>query len=194
MPFMVIFLGAIILVGGHTAWVPVALIVVYAIMAAVTMPLTRHHINVTGEARSKVQNFLIEMVSKHRAIRGNCAEQIWMQRFHGLAGESVVRHFRSQQLNIVIQTLSQSMVTLAGIATLWIGTLLVLAGEMTLGALIAVMALVWRVLAPINSAFLSLNRLNQVIQTFKQINGLMRLNLERVPGELPSFYREFKER
>lgn len=192
MPFMVIFLGAIILVGGHTAWVPVALIAVYGIMAAVTIPLTRHHISATGEARSKVQNFLIEMVSKHRAIRGNCAEQIWMQRFHGLAGDSVVRHFRSQQLNIMIQTLSQSMVTLAGIATLWIGTLLVLAGEMTLGALIAVMALVWRVLAPINSAFLSLNRLNQVIQTFKQINGLMRLNLERIPGELPSFYREFE--
>ena len=104
----------------------------------------------------------------------------------------MLRHFRSQQLNIVIQTLSQNMVTLAGLATLWIGTLMVMAGDLSLGALIAVMALVWRVLAPINSAFLSLNRLSQVVQTFKQINMLMRLKLERIPGQVPSSYRDFE--
>ena len=191
LPFLVVFLGAIILIGGHVAWVPVALIVVYGIMAAVTIPLTKHHVSSTGEIRSKQQNFLIELISRHRAIRSNGVEQIWLNRFRQLASDSVIQHFRSQHLNIVIQTLSQSLVTLAGVATLWIGTLLVLAGDMSLGALIAVMALVWRVLAPINSVFLSLNRLSQVFQTFRQINALLRLNVERVPGQVPSFYRAF---
>ncbi len=192
MPFMIVFLAAIIMIGGHVAWVPVSLIVVYAIMAAITIPLTRHQISSTGEVRGKQQNFLIELISRHRTIRSNGAEHIWLQRYRQLAGDSVIRHFRSQQLNIVIQTLSQSLVTLSGVATLWIGTLLVLQEAMSLGALIAAMALVWRVLAPINSAFLSLNRLSQVLQTFKQINALLRLNVERVPGQVPSFYRAFK--
>lgn len=192
MPFMIVFLGAIILIGGHVAWVPIALIFVYAIMAVITIPLTSHHVTGTGEVRSKQQNFLIELISRHRTIRSNGAEQIWLQRFRQLSGDSVIRHFRSQQFNIVIQTLSQSLVTLSGVATLWIGTLLVLQEAMSLGALIAVMALVWRVLAPINSAFLSLNRMSQVVQTFKQINALLRLNTERVPGQVPSIYREFK--
>ncbi len=191
LPFMVIFLIAIIFIGGNVAWVPVALIAAYGIMAALTIPLTKHHVSVTGEARAKQQNYFIEMISQHRCIRDNGAESIWMQRFRQLCGESVIRHFRSQQLNIMIQTLSQSMVTLSGVATLWIATLLVMAGELSLGALIAVMALVWRILAPINSAFLSLNRLSQVAQTFKQINALLRLDLERVPGKVPSFYRKF---
>ena len=192
MPFMVVFLTAIILIGGHVAWVPVALIAVYAIMAAITIPLTGHHVSGTGEVRNKQQSFLIELISRHRTIRGNGAEEVWLQRFRQMSGDLVIRHFRSQQLNIVIQTLSQSLVTLSGVATLWIGTLLVLQEAMSLGALIAVMALVWRVLAPINSAFLSLNRMSQVVQTFKQINALLRLKVERVPGQVPSVYREFK--
>jgi len=191
LPFILVFLVAIIMVGGHVAWVPVGLIAVYAVMAAITIPLTRYHVGVTGGARSNLQNFLIEMVSKHSAVRDNNAEQIWLRRFRQLAGKSVIYHFRSQQLNMVVQTLSQSLVTAAGIGTLWIGTLMVMAGDLTLGALIAVMALVWRLLSPINSAFLSLNRLGQVVQTFTQVNGLMRLNVERVPGKLPSFYRQF---
>ena len=192
LPFILVFLLAIILIGGQIAWVPVGLIVVYGVMAVITVPLTRHHIGVTGAARSGLQNFLIEMVSKHRAVRDNNAEEIWLRRYRQLAGKSVICHFRSQQLNIVVQTLSQAMVTAAGIGTLWIGTLMVMAGDLTLGALIAVMALVWRLLAPINSAFLSLNRLGQVVQTFVQINGLMRLGVERVPGQVPSIYRQFK--
>lgn len=192
MPFMIVFLAAIVLIGGHVAWVPIALIAVYAIMAVITIPLTGNHVARTGETRSKQQSFLIEMISRHRTIRSNGAEPVWQQRFQQLSGESVIRHFRSQQLNIVIQTLSQSLVTLSGVATLWIGTLLVLQETMSLGALIAVMALVWRVLAPINSAFLSLNRMSQVVQTFKQINALLRLKVERVPGQVPSIYRKFK--
>lgn len=191
LPFMVVSLSVIVLVGGAIAWVPVGLLTLYMVMAVVTIPLTKHHVATTGETRSKLQSFLIEMVSQHRAISGNNAEEIWQHRFRHLAGESVIRHFRSQQFNIAIQTLSQTMVMAAGVATLWFGTLMVMAGDMTLGALIAVMALVWRVLAPLNSAFLSLNRLSQVVQTFRQVNSLMRLPIERVPGKVPSFFRTF---
>ena len=191
LPFMLVSLGVIILVGGQIAWVPVGLLVLYLIMAVVTVPLTKHHVTTTGETRSRLQSFLIEMVSQHRAISGNNAEEVWQHRFRQLQGESVIRHFRSQQFNITVQTLSQTMVMAAGVATLWFGTLMVMAGDMSLGALIAVMALVWRVLAPFNSAFLSLNRLSQVVQTFRQVNSLMRLPIERVPGKMPSFFRAF---
>jgi ABC-type bacteriocin/lantibiotic exporter with double-glycine peptidase domain len=192
LPFMVVFLVAIILIGGPVAWVAAVLIALYGIMAAITIPLTKHHVGVTGEARSRLQNFLIEMLSKHRTLRDNRSETVWNQRFRQLIGDSIIRHFRSQQLNLAVQTLSQTFVMGAGVATIWIGTLRVMEGEMTVGALIAVMALIWRVLAPLNSAFLTLNRLGQTVQTIKQVNGLMRLKLERVPGEIPSFYRSFE--
>lgn len=190
-PFVLVFLVAVIMLGGHVAWVPVALIAAYGVMAAITIPFIMNHVGATDEARGNLQNFLIELVSKHRALRDNNAEQIWLQRFRQLSGKSVIRHFRAQQMNVVLQTLSQSMIAVAAIATLWIGTLMVIGGDLTPGALIALMVLVWRLLAPVHSAFQSLDRIGQVVQTFTHISDLMRLNVERVPGRLPSFYRQF---
>jgi ATP-binding cassette subfamily C protein/ATP-binding cassette subfamily C protein LapB len=50
---------------------------------------------------------------------------------------------------------------------------------MTVGALIATMALLWRVLSPVQSAFLSIPKLQQTRKGIRQINQLMRLKAER---------------
>ncbi len=191
LPFTFVFLGAIIMFGGVVAWVPVTLMVIFAIMAAITMPLTKLRVSATGDVRSRRQSFLIELVTKHRAIREAYAEETWLSRFKSISAESARTHFKSSQLNLTIQTITQILVMAAGIATLGVGTFLVIAGDMTTGALIAVMALVWRVLSPIQSIFLSMNRLEQVKQSFIQVNALMRMKLEREPGKLPSIYRKF---
>lgn len=192
LPFTFVFLAAIILFGGIVAWVPIGLMVIFAIMAAITMPLTKLRVSATGDIRAKRQSFLIELVTKHRSIRESHAEETWLTRFKTISAESSQTHFKSSQLNLTIQTVTQVLVMAAGIATLGVGTMQVLAGEMTTGALIAVMALVWRVLSPIQSTFLSMNRLEQVKQSFIQVNSLMRLKLEREPGKLPSIYRKFE--
>jgi len=192
LPFTFVFLGAIILFGGVVAWVPVSLMVIFAIMAAITMPLTKLRVAATGEVRSKRQSFLIEMVTKHRSIREAHAEETWLARFKIISAESSRCHFKSSQLNLTIQTITQILVMSAGVATLGVGTLRVIEGEMTTGALIAVMALVWRVLSPMQSIFLSMNRLEQVKQSFHQVNSLMRMKLEREPGKLPGMYRKFQ--
>jgi ABC-type bacteriocin/lantibiotic exporter with double-glycine peptidase domain len=191
LPFVLVFVAAVFLVGGNIAWIAVALIALYAIMAAVAIPMTRHRVSVMGEARSRWQNFLLEALSKQAALRRHGVEDLWCERARPLIGAAATRQFRAQQLNFTIQTLSQALVMLAGVATIWVGALMVMRDELTVGALIAVLAMVWRVLAPINSAFLSILRLGQVVQTFKQINGLMRIGLERVPGRLATIYRVF---
>ena len=50
---------------------------------------------------------------------------------------------------------------------------------MTSGALIGTMALIWRVLAPVQSTYLSLPRIEQAMQTFKQIDRLVKIRSER---------------
>ncbi len=192
LPFTFVFLAAIIMFGGVIAWVPISLMVIFTLMAAITMPLTKIRVSATGEIRSKRQNFLIEMITKHRSIREAHAEETWLARFKTISAESSQCHFRSSQLNLTVQTIAQILVMSAGVATLGFGTLLVIDGEMTTGALIAVMALVWRVLSPIQAIFLNMNRLEQVKQSFQQVNALMRMKLEREPGKLPSIYRKFE--
>jgi ABC-type bacteriocin/lantibiotic exporter with double-glycine peptidase domain len=190
-PFMLVFIAAVIIFGGAVAWIPLGLIAVFAIMACVSIPLTKHHVTRTGEMRSRMQNFLIEMTAKRRAIDAAGAADVWLERYKALSGEAIARQLASQHLANVVQHLTQMLIMVAGVATLGVGAIRVMDDQMTMGALIAVMALVWRVLAPIQALFLGLNRLSQVIQSLRQVNQLMRLPVERQPGELPSFYRWF---
>jgi ATP-binding cassette subfamily C protein LapB len=63
---------------------------------------------------------------------------------------------------------------------------------MTSGALIGTMALIWRVLAPVQSTYLALPRIEQAMQTFKQIDRLAKIRGERDAHAQRSFFRRFK--
>jgi len=82
--------------------------------------------------------------------------------------------------------------TIAGIATLALGALRVTGGSMSSGALIGVMALIWRVLSPLQSTYLSVPRLVQAMQTFRQVDRLMKIRGERNILASPTFHRRFK--
>ena len=121
---MVIFLVAIIIFGGHVAWVPISLIVVFCILACFTVPISNRHTSISGEARSKLQNFLIEMVTNQKMIKLNTAEKIWQTRYEEHIAESSRAQFHAGQISNLVQTLAQSLVMVSGVATLGVGTLM----------------------------------------------------------------------
>ena len=96
-------------------------------------------------------------------------------------------------LNNLVQTLGRIIMLAAGIAVVGFGADLVMAGELTIGALVASMALGWRVLGPFQSVIMLLNRATQIRSSLRQINHLMRLAPERIPGRIPP-KRTFKGR
>jgi ABC-type bacteriocin/lantibiotic exporter with double-glycine peptidase domain len=191
-PYTVVFIAAIAAIGGHLAWVPVVLMAVYALVGMFVVPRIRAHVLAAGEVKSKLQNLVMEMLARQRTIRNVSAEQVWIDRFRGLSAEFNRKNLETRALNFNTQTLSQTMMLVAGTAMLGFGTLHALDGALSAGALIGVMALTWRVLNPLNQAFVSLTRLGQTLQSVEQVNKLMRLPVERIPNELPSAYRSFK--
>lgn len=191
-PFIFIFLLAIALWGGHLVWVPVALVAVYAALAAIAIAVARSYVRAISILRQRRHLLLHEIVKKRRAIRALNAEQIWIARHRSLA-ESIARlSYRAQRFNNLMQNLGEVLVSVAGIATLAFGALRVTSGTMTSGALIGTMALVWRVLSPLQSTYLSLPRIEQALQTFKQIDRLMKIRSERSACAPRSFFRKFK--
>ncbi len=192
LPFLIFFLATIFLIGGVIGFVPVALIVGFNILGLVTWPISKARVARLGEARTQRQAFLIEAIENQRVVRQSGNGLHWRTRFREMSADSAAAHHSVSHLGVVVQTISQSMMMAAGVATLAVGTLMVMEGMMTIGALIATMALVWRLLAPIQAAFLGLNRIEQVKQSLAQVNQLMKLQVERTPGQLTSFYRTFK--
>ena len=191
-PFIFIFILAIAIWGGHLVWVPISLIAVYAALAAVTIPITRSYVREISSAKQRRHLLLQELFSKRRAIRALSAEEIWIARHQYLSCLVSRLGHRARRFNNIQQYFGEMLVSVAGIATLGLGALHVSNGSMTSGALIGTMALIWRVLAPVQSTYLSLPRIEQAMQTFKQIDRLVKIRSERHAHAQRSFFRHFK--
>jgi ATP-binding cassette, subfamily C, bacterial LapB len=192
MPFVIIFVAAIFVIAGPLGWVPVTLMLTFLLFGLVMAPIVKGANDHSMEIRNKRQNYLLELVTKQRTIKQCAAENTWRSRFNNISESAAIAHSKTARINMFIQTVAQTLMTIAGVATLAIGTLQAMEGDLTVGALIATMAFVWRVLGPIQSIFLSFSRINQVTQSLKQIDMLMKMPPEREAGKLPSFFRKFK--
>ncbi|GJL95243.1 MAG: hypothetical protein DHS20C05_16480 [Hyphococcus sp.] len=192
LPFIILFVAAIALIGGTLVWVPIALIAAYVIMAVWAVPRNTKLVRKAGDAKSQLNNLSVEAISAQQAIKDLSAEFVWLRRHRRISAEASMANMKARQFNFLIQTFSQSMVAIAGVAILAVGTNLVISGDLSAGALIAVMALGWRVLGPIRSLFLSGLTIGQTIQSVEQVDRLVRMPLERKPNTGPSIPRSFK--
>jgi len=194
LPFVLIFLVVIAAIAGQLVWIPLALVGVFALAAMIFLPALRRVTAEASRARAAKEGFLIEALSRVRAIKASAVEAVWSRRFRDISADAALASYRAAQLATWLRTLAQALMLLGGIATLGAGTLMVLAGDMTVGALVASMALVWRILSPLQLAFLSFTRLEQVGQGLRQINTLMRQKVEREPGAIVERLRTFQGR
>jgi ATP-binding cassette, subfamily C, bacterial LapB len=191
-PFTVIFITAIFLIGGPVAYPPMALLAIYALLAVYVLPKVQREVAAVGEQKSKLNSFMIETLRNQRALRNLSVEDIWLNRFSSLSANFNKLNVHARNITHVLQTVSQTLMTICGVLVLGIGAIQVMNGDMSLGALIATMALCWRVLNPMNQAFLSITQLAQSRTVIDQINNLMKVPLEREPGHLPKITRDIQ--
>ena len=193
LPFVVLSLAVIAMLSGWLVMVPIVAALLLVLMALTVSPFIKRTFTNSGGSKTLQQRFLIEAVSGMRAIKFAGAERVWIQRFRTLSASSAINDFRIGVLNNLVQTLGRIIMLAAGIAVVGFGANLVMAGQLTIGALVASMALGWRVLGPFQSVIMLLNRATQIKSSLRQINHLMRLAPERIPGRIPP-KRTFKGR
>ncbi len=179
LPFVLIFIITIAAVAGPVAFVPMIMIACYVILGMVIMPLLRGSVSQAARASSKKQELLVETLGGMRAVKYTGAEETWMERFRDLSATASLNSFYTSQFSSLLQTMSHVLMISAGIGTIVFGVFRVLAGDMTVGGLVASMILVWRVLAPLQTGFVSMTRLTQVKSSITQINNLMNIRAER---------------
>ena len=183
LPFVILFLIVIGILGGVVALIPLAMVIGFVMLGLFWLPMLNSKIMRSGKARTDKQRIIMQTVAGRKEIKSIGGETVWWERFRENSGEAVLSNYHTFLSNNVMNNIAQGMMTFTGVAVLGVGTLQVMAGEMTIGALIAIMALVWRVLSPMQSAFLSFSKIQQTIKAIKQINQLMKLRNERKGGK-----------
>jgi len=194
LPFTFLFIAVIAIIAGPLALVPAVLIALLLALALAIRPTVRAGMAANNAASARRQAFLIEMIGHLRDIKGCGAEATWLERHRTLSAEVAMTNFKAGQITFFIQAVAQTLMLASGTAALGLGALLVMNGSLSIGGLIAGMALTWRVLTPIQVGFLSLPRLELIILSLKRVSILMGLKREREPGHYNQHGREFKGR
>ncbi|MGB0732842.1 MAG: peptidase domain-containing ABC transporter [Pontibacterium sp.] len=179
LPFIPLLMGLAALLAGWVSVVPVVAMIVLALFAMLWVPVGEAHIRHTGTAKNDKQRILIESLEGRQEIKGAAAETTWLERFREYSGESSQANYSAAAHSAVMGAVAQAVLMATMLAILVVGSYGVMEGTTTVGALIAVMVLVSRILSPAQQAFLSLSRLRQVFSSVRQLNQLMTLQTEK---------------
>ncbi len=191
LPFVILAIVVIVVIAGPLAWIHITLTVAFLIAAAIAFPALRRAARLAGRATAKRNEFLMETVAHLRSVKEAGADDIWSQRHRVLSAAAAQGQHRMARANAVLQTTGQQFMLLAGIATLALGAQRVMQDSMTIGALIAAMALTWRVVGPLQSGLVNLSRLHQVLGGRRQLDRLMSLTREKEPNSVYRSIRRF---
>jgi ATP-binding cassette, subfamily C, bacterial LapB len=189
LPFTLLFIILLFVIGGVLAFVPIGLSVVMIIVCVLAGTVSTGQLKKASASRLRADALLFELTDKLKTIRNASAEGMCLARY----ADSVATHqrtrFDSVQHSSRLRTVTNGLVSLAGIMTLSIGALRVMDGAMSAGALIAAMMIVWRVLMPIQTVSLNIARLRQTLATVGQINDVIRIGTDRERDAPPNLSR-----
>ena len=182
-PFVVLFVVVIWMLAGWLAIIPLVMLALYALFAVLWLPAMNENVMHAGSARTARQHMLMETMAGLRELKGLGAESVWRERFRETAADTLSALYRTATSQAVLEGVTHSLMTLSGVAVLAVGTLKAMEGDITIGALIAIMALLWRVLGPVQGLFLAYVKFDQIFAGIKTINQLMKIKVERTSGK-----------
>lgn len=177
-PFVILLVLLLFAIGGPIGFIAVALIGVYAALALFFIPYLRIWTRQTAQTRSEQYNFMLGTLSKLSAIRNLRCESVWFDRLEKLMADTGLAKLRVQEANRLLATGSSIVMNVAGGMTVIFGAVRVMEGTMTVGGLVFVTILIWRIIAPIQQGFLLLIRFSEILNSITQFDRFMKLQGE----------------
>ena len=182
MPFVLLFLAMIALVGGPLVWVPALAVPLLLIMGlAAQKPLMKSMRENMKESGDK-QSVLVEAVLNMELLKAHNAEGYLQRRWEqsNMAGSEAYKKIRS--LTNLIMGVSSTVQQLVTVVMVVVGVYLIHANQLTQGALIASVILSGRALAPLSSVMSLAARFQQALSSLETLDGLIKRPRDRVHG------------
>lgn len=183
LPFVIIFIGVIALVGGPIAFVPLlAIPLVVGMGYYLQGPLQK----ITKESmhESALKNALLfETIIGLETIKVQAAEGHTQRNWEELSEKASRTAVRSRQLSSFAQNWALLIQQLVSVGIVIVGVYLISEGIITQGALIASVILSGRAMAPLGQIAGLMTRLNQSKHGLQQLDELMKKPVERPAGK-----------
>ena len=185
LPFTLLILAVIAMIGGHLVWIPILAFPLVALIGwALQRPLAETMQRSMALAAER-QSSLIESLAGLDAVKVNNAESerqyIWEQTIGTLSRLEL----RARMLSSLAMNSTMLLQQLAGVVVIVLGVYQIMAGNLSMGGLIACYMLSSRALGPLTQISGLLTRYQQAKVTLESVNQMMELPQERHEDERP---------
>lgn len=177
-PFIVIFIAVIYVIGGPLALIPLMAVPTVLILGFSVQPiLARLAERSFAEGQIK-QTVLIETISGLETIKAVGASRRMKARWEDAVDRQSDHGVKSRAVTQFALNATGFVQQFAQIAIVFYGVFLIMEGTTSMGALIASVILMGRALAPLAQIAQTMTRLNAALTSYRSINALMKAERE----------------
>jgi len=178
-PATIFVAAALILINHIAAYVILGAIVLYLITYKILSPRLSVAVINAGQAANKRNEFLTETFLKVRLIKEIGVADAWLARFRKVCANASATSLKASFISATFTAVGYVIMMLSGLLIVVLTIPSVWSGAAASSVLIVSMALMWRVLNPIQSIFANASRTEGLVAASKQVDALMRIAPER---------------
>lgn len=183
LPFVFVFIGVIAMIGGYTAFVPLAAIPLIVGMGAYLQKPMRKAMRQSMHESALKNALLFEAIIGLETIKVQAAEGHTQRNWEELTDKASRTSVATRQLSVFAQNWAVFIQQIANVGIVIVGVFLISKGEITQGALVASVMLSSRVMGPLAQISGLMTRFNQSREALIQLDDLMKKPVERPTGK-----------
>ena len=179
MPFAVIFLGVIYLIGGPIAAVYATFLVISLVIGLVAQKISQKVNKELMSRSNEKMGILVDTIKGTETIRSTAAERRFSQDWDDVCEDVSQSSLAQKKINTFATTFSASLGQVSYAIAIVIGVSLIAEGDITMGAMIACSILGGRVLGPVGQAVGYLIQYEGVRQSMTLVDEFLKIPAAR---------------
>lgn len=185
LPWCLVLLLVIGLLGGEMVLVPMLGVALFCVLAyAIRKPL-EYHMYSAARSGSERQQTAMDMLTRLPAMKYAGVGEALFGRYSAAVRKTMHTKFRINQMVAVLEHSAHALTALAGLLTLVVGLFSIWEGQISVGELVAIMILTWRLLGIVQANCVLQPRIHYLRTSAEQINRLMALKPEDAEHQRP---------
>lgn len=178
LPFVILSVLLIFFLGGSITLIPIGVVTAMIASYYILYPKISKTINQSLQTSNERHSFLVESLWSIEQIKSSGLENVWINRYKKISSKTCASSFKMSVLMSFLNSIFEACMTLTALLVISIGISAVINQQLSVGALIALMMIIWKVLTPIKMLLLNVPKIHQFKTCLVKIDTLLNIPSE----------------
>lgn len=164
----------------------IAFVIPLIVLTVAVTPRLKRYAREAFTSSTDAESVLMETLGGSETVKGMGLERLMRMKWEGRYAKSLDVQYRAKRFNILVGAASQLLNAATTIGILWFGASLVLAGELTIGQLIAFNSLTGSVMAPLLGLVSLWNQVHEAGVAMERLGDVLDMEPEQRAADVAS--------